>query len=269
MFLCLKKRRPSPISNFLPVASTVLLPKILLPTITLGSIFRNICFQRGPLAVRVDKIQKKRIPLNKDQVARCLIQKGCVKFSISPPFVYSSGKTGPIYCDNRKIISYPSERRLIVDAFVEVVGGAFREDGYDMLGGIATGGIPYGAMIAERLGVPMVYIRSKAKGHGGKSQIEGDYREGDRVLLIEDLVNQGSSLGRVAGVLEREKLTPLACFCIVDYQMPRAKEICREKNIKMFSLTNLDTIVDMWNLSPENLREIESWRKSFDGQPGT
>ena len=201
--------------------------------------------------------------MNKVKIAECLIDSGCLKFSTKPPFLYSSNEEGPIYCDNRKLLSYPKARKLVTDTLTDKIQNIFQSNDYDVLGGIATGGIPYAAIIAERLKLPMIYIRSRPKSYGRKRRIEGDIKTGERVLLIEDLVNQGEALNQAVLALRDEELIPLACFCIVSYQMQNAEDICREKNVELHPLTDLSTIIETWkDLSAKDQQVLKTWQEN-------
>ena len=175
------------------------------------------------------------------QIATILLQKSCLKVSPSSPFTYASGLKGPMYCDNRKILAFVEERALVIDAFVELIEELNLE--YDAICGLATAGIPHGALIAERLRKPFIYARSKPKGHGKRNQIEGHFQSGDKVLIIEDLVNQGKSLEEAVLGIKDAELNPIACCSIVDYQMSMAIERAAKMQIPLYALTNFDSIM--------------------------
>jgi orotate phosphoribosyltransferase len=177
----------------------------------------------------------------KMKIARSLIEKGCVKLSPKDPFTYASGLKGPIYCDNRLILSHVDLREIVINSFSDFIQS--RTLHFDLIGGIATAGIPYAAFIADRLKMPMVYVRPKAKEHGKKNQIEGDFHPNQTVLLIEDLVNQGSSLADAMAGLTEAKLLSSHCLCIVDYKMAEAQKRLKELSLSLFSLTDFDHIV--------------------------
>lgn len=177
----------------------------------------------------------------KMDIARGLIEKGCVKLSPANPFNYASGLKGPIYCDNRLILGHVAFRDQVIAAFVELIKKESLQ--FDLVGGIATAGIPHAAFIADRLKAPMIYIRPKAKEHGKKNQVEGDYRPNQSVILIEDLVNQGSSLGDAVNALKSAGLQSSQCLCIVDYQMQEAAKRTNELALKLYSLTDFDHLV--------------------------
>jgi orotate phosphoribosyltransferase len=199
-------------------------------------------------------------------IARKLLELGCVKFSPDKPFVYASGLTGPIYCDNRMILSHVEFRNLVVESFqtiIETEGWSF-----DLLGGIATAGIPYAAIVADRLKKPMIYIRPKAKGHGKKNQVEGDFNHGQVVLLFEDLVNQGSSVLEAFGGLKEAGLKAYICLSIVDYEMPTAKRNLSEAQIRLVSLTDFSSLVEtafeLELIKLENKNDLYKWHKGVN-----
>jgi orotate phosphoribosyltransferase len=177
----------------------------------------------------------------KMEIAKNLITLGAVKFSPNNPFTYASGLKGPIYCDNRIILSHVKFRDLVIDSFIELIKKNKLD--YDLLGGIATAGIPHAAFIADRLKMPMVYVRPKAKEHGRKNQVEGDFKSGQRVLLFEDLVNQGSSLEESMHGLTGAELKCSSCLCVVDYQMQSAQTKLAELEMKLYSLTNFSSLI--------------------------
>ena len=178
----------------------------------------------------------------KMDIARGLIERGCVKLSPQRPFNYASGLKGPIYCDNRLILSHVDFREKIIHSLMEVISHIPVEA--DLIGGIATAGIPYASFIADRLKKPMIYIRPKAKEHGKKNQVEGDFRPNQSVILLEDLVNQGSSLADAMNALLNVGLKSSECLCIVDYQMSDAKRRLNESSLSLYSLTDFEHLVE-------------------------
>lgn len=201
--------------------------------------------------------------MEKNKIAELLMGLKCVQISMGTPFNYASGLKGPIYCDNRKIISHVDARSLIADAFVEKI----RETGikFDLVAGLATAGIPHAAWIADKMGLPMIYVRGKAKEHGRKNQIEGDYKPGDRVILIEDLVNQGSSLESAILGLKEAGLVTAACFCIVSYQMKNMEKLLQKLGVSLFSLTDFSSILEVskkfLKLSDGEISDLLEWQK--------
>ena len=172
----------------------------------------------------------------KMKIAKMLLSLGAVRFSPLKPFQYASGLKGPIYCDNRVLLSHIAERNLIIEQFIQVI--ELNKLGLDLVGGIATAGIPHAAFIADRLKCPMVYIRPKPKGHGKMNQVEGDFRANQKVLLFEDLVNQGASLEDAIMGTKNSQLIVHDCLCIVDYQTSEGMRRLRELGIKLYALTD-------------------------------
>lgn len=202
--------------------------------------------------------------MEKNKIAKLLIDLKCVQLSMEKPFNYASGLKGPIYCDNRKIISHVNARRHIVEAFVEKIKKSGVQ--FDSVAGLATAGIPHAAWIADKMGLPMIYVRGKAKEHGKKNQIEGDFNPGDKVILIEDLVNQGSSLESAVLGLNEAGLKTAACFCIVSYQMKNMENLLQKLGISLFSLTDFSSILEvskeLLKLSNENISDLQEWHKN-------
>ncbi len=199
----------------------------------------------------------------KKMIAKKLLQIGCVKFSPQEYFVYASGLKGPIYCDNRMILSHVNLRDLIIENFQAIMN---KENfNFDLIGGIATAGIPYAAIIADRLKKPMIYIRPKAKGHGKKNQVEGDFNHGQSVILFEDLINQGSSVLDALVGLKEAGLTASHCLSIVDYQMPIAQNKLGAAQIQLFSLTDFSSLVEsaleLELINLENKNELYKWHQ--------
>lgn len=197
----------------------------------------------------------------KMDMARELIGIGAVKFSPQKPFVYASGLLGPIYCDNRLVLSRVQLREKIIESFLSVIQN--HDLNFDLIGGIATAGIPHAAFVADRLKKPMVYVRPKAKEHGQKNQVEGAYRPHERVLLFEDLINQGASLVDAMKGLAQAQLHCRDCLCIVDYQMPEAMERLRGLSINLWSLTDFFSLatsaLELKLIDEEGLRLLKNW----------
>ena len=195
-----------------------------------------------------------------DRIAQHLISIGCFRVSLDPPFTYGSGLRGPVYCDNRKALSHPAERELIFNAMKKRV--ADWGNHWDCVVGIATGGIPFGFALARELGRPFLYVRSSPKRYGKRRILEGDWKSGDRAVLVEDLVNQGTALQKASQALRSEGLRPLACFSLVDYQTSNAQKICREEGVEHVPLTNLDALLEavgrQWSASEREA--IQRWR---------
>ena len=179
-----------------------------------------------------------------EKVAEILLDANAVKLNVKEPFQYTSGLKGPIYTDNRLLISYPQYRDVIVQGFIDMAS----EKGLkpDYLVGPATGGIPWAAIMADRLKLPMVYVRSKPKEHGAKKQIEGYLPEGKSALIIEDLFTTGGSAIRSVNAMRNEgKSTVHDVFAIFTYGTQKAEENFRAASCAASTLTNVDVLLDV------------------------
>lgn len=196
------------------------------------------------------------------EIAELLISIDCLQVSPSKPFTYASGLKGPIYCDNRKILSHIEKREDIAHCLKDLVINKSLQ--YDLIAGLATAGIPHGMLLADRIKKPFIYIRGKAKAHGKNNQVEGAYKESDVILMVEDLVNQGKSLkeavigAREAGLIVKDVL------CIVDYEMQNAKEVLKELGLSLYSLTNFSSICDAskkaGRINDEEFKLLHAWQ---------
>ncbi|HAU40215.1 MAG: orotidine 5'-phosphate decarboxylase, orotidine-5'-phosphate decarboxylase [Candidatus Peregrinibacteria bacterium GW2011_GWF2_43_17] len=201
------------------------------------------------------------------KVATALLDIGAVKVRIDPPFTWVSGIKAPVYCDNRMMISHVEGRDLIVKAFKEKI----KEKGLepDYIGGTATAAIPWAAFLAYELKKPMIYIRPEPKAHGAGKQIEGDLKEGSRVLIVEDLISTGRSSVKVAEVVRKEGKCEVAdIFAIVSWEMPKAIAAFKEGNV---NLTNLTGFTDLIGLAAERgdiLADKVEVIKEFKANPG-
>ncbi|MFA6528324.1 MAG: orotate phosphoribosyltransferase [Candidatus Gracilibacteria bacterium] len=180
-------------------------------------------------------------------VATALLDIGAVKVRIDPPFTWVSGIKSPVYCDNRMMISHVAGRETVIKAFKEVLAekiskGEIKEPDY--IGGTATAAIPWAAFLAYELKKPMIYIRPEPKAHGAGKQIEGDLKEGSRVLIVEDLISTGGSSVKVAEVVRREgKCEVTDIFAIVSWEMPKAAVAFKEGNVNLTNLTGFTDLI--------------------------
>ncbi|MBP5296459.1 MAG: hypothetical protein J6Y94_03920 [Bacteriovoracaceae bacterium] len=159
-------------------------------------------------------------------VAAALIKEGYVQINLAQPFTYVSGLQGPIYCDNRQIWSVVEDRSLILQKMLTHLTATYSPAQLEKstIVGMATGGIPLATLVADRLNLPLAYIRGQKKGHGQGKRLEGRVQAGDRVILIEDLINQGSSIISAIEDLQQQNINILGVAAIVHYQMPAALE---------------------------------------------
>jgi orotate phosphoribosyltransferase len=198
-----------------------------------------------------------------DQIANMLLQIEAVSLNVRHPFLYSSGLYGPIYCDNRLILSYPKARDLIVQALKQ----KFLDNGLTecVIAGIATGGIAYAALLAQELNLPMIYIRSVAKNHGKMRAVEGRLERGQNVLLIEDLITTGKSALAAAQEAIKEGAVIERCYSIFSYNLPIAQANFQEVGIKPLPLCTLNCLLEvaksLGSLSDHDHESIQSWQK--------
>jgi orotate phosphoribosyltransferase len=177
------------------------------------------------------------------QIASSLLQIGAVHLRPDQPFTWTSGIKSPIYCDNRVTMSYPAVRKQIADAFVRMIQKRF--PGAEVIAGTATAGIPHAAWVAERLELPMIYVRDKAKGHGRQNQIEGVLRPNQQVVVIEDLISTGGSSLKAAQAVQAEGGSVLGVAAIFSYQFPSAEALFAEAGIPMHTLSNYTALLEV------------------------
>ena len=179
---------------------------------------------------------------NEKAVAERLLQIEAIKLSPDKPFTWASGWKSPIYCDNRKVLSFPYVRDFIKSEMAAVIFEKF--EAADLIAGVATAGIAWGAMIADQLKLPFVYVRPKPKEHGLGNQIEGFYQKEQRVVIIEDLISTGKSSLQVTEVLKGEGLAIEGMVSIFNYGFPQAEAAFNNASIRLISLTNYTTLIE-------------------------
>jgi orotate phosphoribosyltransferase len=176
------------------------------------------------------------------KTAEYLLQIKAIKLQPSNPFTWASGWKSPIYCDNRKTLSFPEVRSYIRDSFSELIGKLYPEA--DLIAGVATGAIAHGALTADKMELPFIYIRSGAKEHGLGNQIEGHYKPGQRAVVVEDLISTGgSSLGAVKALREAGCIV-LGMVAIFTYEFKKASDSFASENCPLHTLCNYSTLVD-------------------------
>jgi len=195
--------------------------------------------------------------------AEKLLQINAVRLSPEKPFTWASGWKSPIYCDNRKVLSHPYIRDYIKSELCNVV---FEKYGSaEVIAGVATAGIAWGVMIADQLKLPFIYVRPKPKEHGLSNQIEGEYKEGQKVVVIEDLVSTGKSSLQVVDVLKKEKLEILGMVSIFNYQFEAGQEAFKRAEIDLVSLTDYSTLLQLAEkkgfIEPVQQEILLNWRK--------
>ena len=195
-------------------------------------------------------------------VAKQLLDIKAVKLNPENPFTWASGWKSPIYCDNRKVLSYPAARKVVYEAFVEVIKKNFKD--VDVIAGVATGAIAYGMMVAEVLGKPYVYVRPKPKDHGTGAQVEGDLPEKARVVVVEDLISTGGSSLAAVDALQKAGANVLGMVAIFTYNFIKSRRAFENANIELHTLSHyealLETAVEENYIKPEYLDILKEWR---------
>lgn len=175
------------------------------------------------------------------QISEFLLQIKAIKLQPDKPFTWASGWKSPIYCDNRKTLSYPKVRTYIRQEFVNVILEEFGKP--NVIAGVATGGIAIGALVAEELGVPFCYIRSSKKDHGLTNQIEGVVESGQSVVVVEDLISTGGSSLLAVEALRAADCKILGMVSIFTYGFKESKEAFKKAKVKLVSLTNYEALI--------------------------
>jgi orotate phosphoribosyltransferase len=208
---------------------------------------------------------------DKKAVAEKLLQINAIKLNPQQPFTWASGWKSPIYCDNRKILSFPYTRDFIKSEMCNLIFDSFPQA--QILGGVATAGIAWGALAADQLKLPFIYVRTKPKEHGMGNQIEGYYETGQKIIVIEDLVSTGKSSLEVVDVLRKNDLEVIGLVSIFTYGFQIAEENFAKASVSYQPLTDYETLISMaiekgiitldeqkallnWRLDPGNWKGI-------------
>jgi orotate phosphoribosyltransferase len=202
-----------------------------------------------------------------ERVAQYLLEIEAVKLNVSQPFTWASGMKSPIYCDNRRILSFPEARNFVRESLAAMVRELYPEA--EIIAGVATGAIAHGVLVAQLLDLPFVYVRSSQKEHGLGNQIEGYLPEGKKVVVIEDLVSTGqSSLAAVDSLLSA-KADVLGMIAIFTYGLEKASENMESAKCPLHTLTNFNILiqqaVNMGAMHHSNLETLEEWRLNPSG----
>ena len=180
---------------------------------------------------------------NKKAVAEKLLQVSAVRLSPEKPFTWASGWKSPIYCDNRKVLSFPYVREFIKSELCNVIFSEFPDA--ECLAGVATAGIAWGAMVADQLKLPYIYVRPKPKEHGLGNQIEGSYTAGQKVVVIEDLISTGKSSLQVVDVLRKAGVEVVAMVSIFNYGFEVASKAFENAGVPYISLSDYKTLISL------------------------
>ncbi|SFL99433.1 orotate phosphoribosyltransferase [Gracilibacillus orientalis] len=200
--------------------------------------------------------------LKSKEIANALFEIDAIQIRPDRSFVWTSGIHSPIYCDNRLTMSYPEVRKQIVKQFAEIIDQL--EEKPDVIAGCATAGIPHAAWLADYLSLPMVYVRSKPKGHGKQNQIEGKIEQGDKVIVIEDLISTGGSSIESALVLQEAGAEVLSVLAIFSYGLEKADKQFKDASIPFKTITNFDilasALVEKAEITEAEKTDLLQWR---------
>jgi orotate phosphoribosyltransferase len=196
--------------------------------------------------------------------AKFLLQIKAVKLNDEDPFTWASGRKSPIYCDNRITLSYPEIRTFIRQRFVDVIVEQFGD--VDVIAGVATGGIAQGALVAQELGKPFVYVRSEEKKHGLTNQIEGEIESGQSVVVIEDLVSTGKSSLIAVNALREKGCNVKGMVAIFTYNLAVAKKNFEDADVVLRTLTNYDRLIEVAKeeeyIKASAMDSLAKWREN-------
>ncbi len=200
------------------------------------------------------------------KVAENLLKIKAIKLQPSEPFTWASGWKSPIYCDNRKTLSFPEIRTLVRDEFVKTVKAKYPQA--EVIAGVATGAIAQGALVAQELGLPFIYVRSSPKDHGLGNLIEGDLKAGQKVVVIEDLISTGGSSLKAAEAVRAAGAEVLGMVAIFTYGFPVSENAFKEHKVELTTLSNynamIETAVATGYVKEEQVETLKEWRKSPD-----
>jgi orotate phosphoribosyltransferase len=199
-----------------------------------------------------------------EKLAEYLLQSKAIKLEPTKPFTWASGWKSPIYCDNRKTLSFPEIRSYIKEEFVKLIISRYGKP--DVIAGVATGAIAHGALVAEAMGLPFVYVRSSAKGHGLENLIEGELKAGQRVIVIEDLISTGGSSLKAVEALKQANAHVAGMAAIFTYGFPQAVKNFKEASCELFTLSDYETLiriaVDSGQVNESQISVLKEWREN-------
>ena len=195
--------------------------------------------------------------------AEKLLKVKAIKLQPSNPFTWASGWKSPFYCDNRKTLSYPTLRNFVKIEISRIILEKFGQ--VDAIAGVATGAIAQGALVAEELALPFVYVRSSPKDHGLENLIEGELRPGMKVVVIEDLISTGGSSLKAVEAIRRDGCEVIGMVAAYTYGFPVAIEAFKEAKVNLVTLTNYEAVLDValktGYINEEDVALLDAWRK--------
>ncbi|MGY3778800.1 orotate phosphoribosyltransferase [Isobaculum melis] len=200
---------------------------------------------------------------NSKKIAEALLEIEAVSLSPNAPYTWASGIKSPIYCDNRITMSYPAVRKEIAAGLAQLIKEKFPTA--EVIAGTATAGIPHAAWIADLLDLPMVYIRGKAKDHGKGNQIEGRIHQGQKMVVVEDLISTGGSVIEAADAAKKEGADVLGAVAIFTYELPKGIENFEQHHLAFETLTNYSTLIEValenQTIDAAEVALLKEWKK--------
>lgn len=197
------------------------------------------------------------------KIAEFLLQIKAIKLNPENPYTWASGRKSPIYCDNRKTLSYPQIRTYIRQVYVDTINKSFGKP--DVIAGVATGGIAQGALIAQEMGLPFVYVRSEAKKHGLTNMIEGALEKGQSVIVIEDLISTGGSSLKAVEAIREAGCTVKGMVAIFTYGFDEATDNFKKANCVVKTLTDYNILIEEAlnknYITEKDVESLKAWRK--------
>ena len=197
-------------------------------------------------------------------VASKLLKIKAVKLQPNNPFTWASGWKSPIYCDNRKTLSYPILRNFIKIQLARLIREKYPE--VEVIAGVATGAIAQGAMVAEELGLPFIYVRSSPKDHGLENLLEGDLTPGQKVIVIEDLISTGGSSLKAVEAIRNNGGDVIAMMAIFTYSMPDSEKAFKAAKVPLTTLCRYEAVLEealkINYITEEDLETLNAWKKS-------
>jgi orotate phosphoribosyltransferase len=196
------------------------------------------------------------------KTAEYLLQIKAIKLQPSNPFTWASGWKSPIYCDNRKTLSFPEVRSYIRDSFSDLIKDLYPQA--EVIAGVATGAVAHGVLVADKLGLPFIYVRSGAKEHGLGNQIEGYFEEGQKIVVIEDLISTGGSSLSAVNALRESHCDVLGMVAIFTYEFKKAEDAFASDNCKLNTLSNYSVLVETalktGFIGQKEVETLKNWR---------
>lgn len=196
------------------------------------------------------------------KIAQSLLQIKAIKLQPANHFTWASGWKSPIYCDNRKTLSYPEIRDLLKQSFAKIIEQKYGKP--EIIAGVATGAIAIGALVADFMGVPFIYVRPKPKEHGLGNMIEGEVPKGKKVIVIEDLISTGKSSLKAVEALREASVEVLGMLAIFTYEFQTAKDNFENANVELTTLSNYGVLIQQalnsGYIEQADMETLKQWR---------